>query len=56
MVFVEVQVECAGVVAMWAAEECSDNLGSISFIVFVFTVALNRRKTVYLNIHFIQFF
>ena len=55
MVFVQVQVKRAGVVAVRAAKQGGGNLGSIFFIVFVFTVALSRRETVYLNIHFIQF-
>ena len=56
MVFVQVQVHRAGVVAMFATEECGCCLGCICFIVFVFTVALSRRETIHLDVDFKQFF
>ena len=42
--------------AMRAAKQGSSNLGSIFFIVFVFTVCLSRGKAVDLDIDFKQFF
>ena len=44
MVFVQVQVKRAGVVAVRAAKQGGGNLGSIFFIVVVFTVALSRGR------------
>ena len=41
---------------MRAAKQGSSNLGSIFFIVFVFTVCLSRGKAVDLDIDFKQFF
>ena len=44
MVLVEVQVERAGVVVVWATEECGGNLGYIFFVVV--PVALSRCEAV----------
>ena len=45
MVFVQVQVKRAGVVAVRAAKQGGDNLQSVFFIVVVFTVALSRGES-----------
>jgi len=47
MVFVEVQVKRAGVVAVRATKQGGSNLWSIFFIVFFFPVVMSRPDTVY---------
>ena len=55
MVFVQVQVESAGIVAVRVAEKCSGNVRSSFFlgIIFIFSVGLSGCESVHLNIDFI---
>lgn len=57
IVFIQVQVKSAFVLAMRAVEKCSGNVRSSFFlrIIFIFTVRLSECEAVHLNIDFVQF-